>query len=85
MPTFTPYADDAASLGIGELTLENGQDRVAIYGSLDLSRDKAGLKLARELKIVLDAVVQRLEAAHALPDKVPAPEAPTTVKNPFGS
>ncbi len=84
MPTFTPFADDAASLGIGELTLENGRDRVALYGSLDLTRDKAGLMLARELKAVLDAVVQRLEAANDLPDRVPAPEAPTTVRNPFG-
>lgn len=84
MPTFTPFSDDAASLGIGELTLENGRDRVTLYGSLDLTRDQDGLKLARELKAVLDAVVQRLEAAHNLPNRVLAPEAPTTVRNPFG-
>ena len=84
MPTFDPYADDAASKGIGELTLENGRDRVAVYGSLDLTRDKAGLKRARELKAVLDAVVRHLEAAHDLPDAVPEPEAPTSVPNPFG-
>ena len=63
---------------------ENGRERVAIYGSLDLTRDKAGLKLARELKAVLDAAVRRLEAAHDLPDAVPAPEPPTSVQNPFG-
>ncbi len=83
MSTFDPYADDAASLGIGELTLENGQDRVAVYGSLDLTRDKVGLKHARELKAVLDAVVRHLEAVRDLPDAVPAPEKPTSVKNPF--
>jgi hypothetical protein len=84
MSTFDPYADDAASLGIGELTLENGQDRIAVYGSLDLTRDKVGLKHARELKAVLDAVVRHLDAARDLPDVVPAPEKPTSVKNPFG-
>ena len=84
-PTFSPYADDAASLSIGELTLENGRNRVALYGQLDLTRDKAGLKLARELKAVLDAVVHQLEAAHDLPEQVPAPEPTKTVKNPFGS
>ena len=55
-----------------------------MYGSLDLTRDKAGLKLARELKAVLDAAVRHLEAAPDLPDAVPAPEPPTSVKNPFG-
>jgi hypothetical protein len=80
---FKPFADDAASLGIGELTLENGTARVAVYGQLDLTRDKAGLKRARELKAVLDAVVRHLEAAHDLPDQLPLPEPTKTVENPF--
>lgn len=84
MPKFDPFADDAASKGIGEFTIENGRDRVALYGSLDLTRDRAGLKRARELKAVLDAVVRHLEAAHDLADAVPEPEAPTSVANPFG-
>jgi hypothetical protein len=83
MPSFDPFADDAALLDIGELTLENGQERVVVYGSLDLTRDKAGLDLARE-KAVLDAVVRHLEGARDLPDAVPAPEELTSVKNPFG-
>ena len=82
-PAFNPFADDAASMTVGELTIENGQDHVAVYGQLDLTRDKAGLKLARELKAVLDAVVRHLDAARDLPDQVPAPEKPRTVKNPF--
>lgn len=84
MPSLDPFADDAASLGIGDLNVENGRDRVALYGSLDLTRDKAGLKRACELKAVLDAVVRHLETAHDLPDVVPVPEPPTSVKNPFG-
>ena len=32
-----PFADDAASISIGELTVENGTDRIALYGSLDLT------------------------------------------------
>lgn len=84
MPSLDPFADAAASLGIGDLNVENGRDRVALYGGLDLTRDKAGLKRARELKAVLDAVVRHLEAAHDLPDAVPEPEAPTSMPNPFG-
>jgi hypothetical protein len=79
-PAFNPYADDAASMSVGELTIENGQDRVAVYGQLDLTRDKAGLKLAHELKAVLDAAVHHLEAAHDLPEQVPAPEKPRTAR-----
>ena len=82
MPSFDPFA--AASLGIGELTLENGPERVAFYGILDLTRDITRLKLARELKAVLDAVMRYLEGARDLPDAVPAPKEPASVKNPFG-
>ena len=85
VPTFSPYADDAASLSLGGLTVENGTERVALYGQIDLTRDKAGLKLARELKAVLDAAVRHLEAAHDLPEQVPPPEPTKTVKNPFDS
>ena len=43
MSKLTPFADDAASTSIGSLTVENGTDRIALSGSLDLTRDKAGL------------------------------------------
>ena len=82
MTKLVPFADDAASVSIGTLTVENGTARVALYGSLDLTRDKPGLAHARALQAVLAAVVQQLEAAHDLPDAVaPAPAA--TVPNPF--
>ena len=83
-PRMTPYADDAASMTIGDLTLENGRDCVAVGGSLDLTRDKAGLVHARALKAALDAIVHALESDGALPDKVVPPKAPIEVKNPFG-
>ena len=83
MRTMTPFANASESLGIGGLTVENRTDRVALYGSLDLTRDKQGLAHARKLKALLDEVVQALEAAEELPDRVAAPEAPETVKNPF--
>ncbi|MGI4939943.1 MAG: hypothetical protein ACRYHQ_05170 [Janthinobacterium lividum] len=82
-PTMKPYADDAASMTIGDLTLENGQDSIAIGDSLDLTRDKAGLAHARALKAALDAIVHALESDGALPDKVAPPKPMTEVKNPF--
>ena len=35
-----PYADNAASISVGKLTVENGTDRVALYGTLDLIREE---------------------------------------------
>ena len=78
-----PYADDSASSGIGGLTVENGRDRVALYGSLDLTRDRAGLERARQLRALLEEVVRALEADPALPDAIEPPREPDTVKNPF--
>src|SRR3954470_8272648 len=36
-------------------------DRVALYGSVDLTKDRAGLRRARELRALLEAVVSALE------------------------
>jgi hypothetical protein len=83
MKTLKPFADNSASQSIGDLTVENGTDKIAVYGSLDLTRDKAGLERARMLKAVLDAAVQALEREHELPDQVAAAEPTVAVKNPF--
>ena len=83
MTTLKPFADDAASISVGEMTVENGMDRLALYGSLDLTRDKQGLAHARVLAALLDQAIQILEADTSLPDAVPPPVAPKTVKNPF--
>ena len=83
MTELKPFADDSAAIEVGDLKLENGRDRIACYGSLDLTRDKAGLALARQLHAVLAAVVQALEADTSLPDATPPPKKQGTVKNPF--
>ena len=83
MKKITPFANEADSVGLGDLTIENRTDQVSVYGSLDLTRDKQGLKNARALKGLLDKVVRVLEADKKLPDKLPPPKAPSRVKNPF--
>jgi len=81
--TFSPFANESESLGIADLTIENRTDRISIYGTIDLTRDKAGLEHARMLKAVLDQVVQVLEGEKNLPDKIAPPETPDEVANPF--
>ena len=79
--TLHPFADSKSST-IGELTIENDADRVSIYGSADLLRDKAGLAQALELKALVDHICEILTADKSLPDRIAA-EPPTRVRNPF--
>ena len=79
----TPIDRSVHHAGIGGLTVENRTDRVSLYGSLDLTRDKEGLGRARRLRALLDEVVRALEGEEDLPDEVPAPKRPERVKNPF--
>ncbi len=82
---FRPFADEAAALQIGGLTAENRLDRVSLWGSLELTRDRAGLRRARELRGLLEAVVAALEGeGEPLPERIAPPAPPSTVKNPFG-
>ena len=83
MTTLKPFSDDAASLSIGKLTIENGIDQMSIYGSLDIHRDQHGLARARQLKALLDAAVAVLEGQVDLPQELPKAEASKTVRNPF--
>jgi hypothetical protein len=79
----TPFADDSQSASIDTLTIENGRDRIAIYGNLDITRDKAGLTIAKKLADYLAKIVSILQADPKLPDKLQPPEAPRLVSNPF--
>jgi hypothetical protein len=82
--SFTPFADDAGVRNIGALCFENGTDRIALHGSLDLTRDKTGLAQAQLLQQTLDAIVKALEGDD-LPEAVSEAReaAPRSVPNPF--
>ncbi|UVA81205.1 hypothetical protein [Pandoraea commovens] len=83
---FSPFANDADALSLGELSVENHKDHVVIFGNLELRRDAEGLRHARVLKAVLDAVVNELADAD-LPAHAESPAGTTEkqVKNPFES
>lgn len=83
MKNLKPFANESDSVGIADLTVENHTDRVVLYGTIDLTRDKAGLKHARDLRDLLDRVVKALESEKDLPDAVPPPEPTDSVDNPF--
>lgn len=77
-----PFANESDSMEIGELTVENRVDRVSMYGSFTVTKDKAGLAIAKEMLALLQGITQVLENDASLPEIIQ--EAPTKkVKNPF--
>lgn len=66
---FKPFANEEQSTQIGELTVENRTDRVEIYGSLAVTKDKVGLRLALEARELIDSIIQQLER-DTLPEAV---------------
>jgi hypothetical protein len=78
-----PFQNESESASLDGLTIENRTTHVAIYGNISLTRDKAGLARARQLRDLLQDVAQALEGeAEHLPDEVTS-KATTTAKNPF--
>lgn len=79
--SFHPFKDNSASMDIGGLTLENNEERVSIYGSLNIGRDQQGLQQAKQLQAILDEMVSYL-AQQDLPAQIET-FTPKAVKNPF--
>ncbi|MEO8012718.1 hypothetical protein [Polaromonas sp.] len=82
MNHFKPYANESDVIRIGALEIENRTDRVSLTGDVVLTRDQAGLALARELQALIGQVVQALQAEEKLPETVEVKPA-QVVKNPF--
>ncbi|WP_186214625.1 hypothetical protein [Burkholderia gladioli] len=81
--TIAPFENESEVVKVGGLTVENRTDRVSIYGSVDLTRDQAGLLAARVLKANVDAIVASMEREN-LPDRIQLAPG-KTVDNPFGT
>jgi len=79
---FEPYANEADVLRIGDLEVENRIDRVSLTGDVVITKDKAGLALAKELQSLIERTVKALEAEKQLPETVEL-KVTETVKNPF--
>ncbi|TKC88402.1 hypothetical protein FAZ69_14770 [Trinickia terrae] len=83
---FDAYAndDDVLSIEGDALTISNGTARITISGTLDIAKDKRGLKAALALQQAIGSVVAALQAAE-LPEKVKdePPEPTGKTDNPF--
>jgi hypothetical protein len=78
---FSPFKNESDCVQIGDLTIENRIDRISIFGSIDITFDKEGLAVAKELKAIIDSTLAEMEKVD-LPDKIEI--APVEiVDNPF--
>lgn len=82
MPIIHPFENETDSFAIDSLTVENRLDRVSIYGSTDITKDQAGLKIALELQKIINATVNVLQHV-PLPEKIEVVPADLVI-NPFG-
>lgn len=79
---FLPYQNETETYLINDLTVENRLDRISIYGSVDITKDKAGLEHALILKRLLDATIDELKRNRNLPEHIEIKPA-ESVENPF--
>lgn len=80
---FTPFVDDGLSESLDGLTLENGADRIALYGQIAIRKDQAGLSAARQIMQRMAAIVAVLEKTPDLPEKSVVVENTHPMANPF--
>lgn len=79
---FKPFENGTQSHAIHDLTLENQEDCVSIYGNLQLTKDQAGLQAAKALQAFVNAVVSALENEAHLPEKIDRQDE-QEIENPF--
>ncbi|MPV67630.1 hypothetical protein [Burkholderia sp. BE17] len=84
---FKAFADDSTVVNIlgDAFTVTNDLDRIVLSGTLELTRDKAGLAAALSLQKAIASIVDVLQHEPALPEHVrDEPAAPKgKIKNPF--
>ena len=76
-----PFENDHQSTAIDDLTVENQQDCVSLYGNIQITKDQIVLQHAKALQSLINAIVTTLEQAD-LPEQIEhLPE--QEIDNPF--
>ncbi|MDD5053590.1 MAG: hypothetical protein PHO27_12715 [Sulfuricurvum sp.] len=79
---FMAFENETDALSVGGMSIENRLDRISIYGSLDITKDKSGLTDALVLKRVIDAAIDEMKRDKNLPEAIQTLK-PEEVSNPF--
>ncbi|MBS1028688.1 MULTISPECIES: hypothetical protein [Gluconobacter] len=81
--SFIPFLDAGESVQIDDLTIENGEERIAVYGRLEIRRDRIGLQDIQALKAQVDAIARELEGSAHLPERVRSAQQMSVMPSPF--
>ncbi|MBS1035979.1 hypothetical protein [Gluconobacter cerinus] len=81
--TFFPFEEGSARLQIDDLAIENGAECIALYGRLEIRRDRIGLQDIQALKAQIDAIARELEGSAHLPDRARVAREDRVIPNPF--
>ncbi|MBS1063608.1 MULTISPECIES: hypothetical protein [Gluconobacter] len=81
--SFIPFLDAGESVQIDDLTIENGAERIAVYGRLEIRRDRIGLQDIQALKAQIDAIAHELEGSAHLPERARSAQQMSVVPSPF--
>ncbi|HQS67914.1 MAG TPA: hypothetical protein PLM93_12075 [Sulfuricurvum sp.] len=71
--SFMAYENETDSFLIDNLTVENRLDRISLHGSVEITKDIAGLEHALKLKRVIDASIEALKRDKQLPERIQIP------------
>ncbi|MBS1095243.1 hypothetical protein [Gluconobacter wancherniae] len=80
---FIPFLDAGENVQIDDLTIENGAERIAVYGRLEIRRDRIGLQDIQALKAQIDAIAHELEGSAHLPERARSAQQMSVVPSPF--
>lgn len=59
--SFMAYENETDSYTAGELSIQNGMEKITIEGKLEITKDAEGLENALKLKRAVDAAIEALK------------------------
>lgn len=83
-----PFANNHQSMQVGELIIENQEDKIIIYGDLDLYFNELGYQQAQQLHELTTKVMQAFEnidekSKKTLSSKEKSDRSDDSIDNPF--
>ncbi len=83
-----PFANNHQSMQIGELVIENQEDKIIIYGDIDLYLNVSGYEQAKQLHELTSKILQAFEKSDeymkkSLSSKEKNDQSDESIDNPF--
>lgn len=84
---FEPFGNGGQAVLINDFNIENGEDLISVFGELEITKDKDGLKKAEQLSALFQKIASTLQKTQDLPNRIKRADdlekEPIKVINPF--